>query len=182
MAPTLGQTFITFAAQIAGTGLGAIVGAIILLMFRNVGASVYYVPGFVQNAPVSAHRRSMICILALYAIPLLVLLALKPVFFALTLLAINGAGTVIVIEYSNRNVPSFDSPPLRMAKLSASSCSLEPCATALSWLCSVVDLILRSHGDGHRTGHRVLLPAPDLAHTGQTLPSPSPWPSRCSRR
>ena len=132
MAPTLGQTFITFAAQIAGTGLGAIAGACILLMFRNVGGSAYYVPGSAPDASDSADRRSMICILALYAIPLLVLLALKPVFFALTLLAINGAGTVIVLEFSNRDVPGFDSPQLRMAKLSASCCKVDrPRAAAL---------------------------------------------------
>ncbi|KAL8293775.1 hypothetical protein RQP46_000476 [Phenoliferia psychrophenolica] len=108
MAPTLGQTFLTFVLQIMGTGFGSIYGMIVLYIFRHVG-------GFYFNP------YGIVVFVAIYSIPLCYIIYNKPMFFAGALLAMNGTGTLIVTEWVYREIPSqirpgFDNPALRMAK------------------------------------------------------------------
>ncbi|KAM0753235.1 hypothetical protein T439DRAFT_323872 [Meredithblackwellia eburnea MCA 4105] len=108
MAPTLGQTFLTFVLQIMGTGFGSIFGMVILYIFKHVG-------GFYFNP------YGLVCFLAIYAIPMCYVIYTMPMFFAGALLAMNGTGVLVVTEWVYREVPgfirpTFDNPALRAAK------------------------------------------------------------------
>lgn len=57
----------------------------------------------------------MTAFLALFAAPLCWIFYVKnPMFFPFSLLAMNSAGIIVLTEWIRRNVPNFDSPPLRM--------------------------------------------------------------------
>lgn len=108
MAPTLGQTLFTFVLQVSGTGLGSLYGMTILYIFRYAGGYFYNPYG-------------ISCLVALFAVPLCWIIYSYPIYFAFALLALNGAGTIIVTEYVYGDVPgqirpAFDSPALRCGK------------------------------------------------------------------
>ncbi|GAA5917094.1 hypothetical protein JCM6882_009495 [Rhodosporidiobolus microsporus] len=114
LAPTLGQTFLTFVLQILGTGFGSIAGMVILYIFKGVGG--YYFNPY-----------GIVCLLALIAIPACAIIYCRPAFFAAALLFLNGAGVLIVTEWTYREVPGqirpeFDSPGLRCAKQLVAMC------------------------------------------------------------
>ncbi|GAA6036661.1 hypothetical protein JCM8097_001282 [Rhodosporidiobolus ruineniae] len=115
LAPTLGQTAITFVLQILGTGIGSILGMIICYIFRNVGGYAYNPYGMVVFA-------------GLIAVPASAIIYCRPMFFAGALLCLNGAGVIIVTEYTyggdlpGWTRPGFDSPGLRCAKQLVAMC------------------------------------------------------------
>ncbi|GAA5972386.1 hypothetical protein JCM11641_002434 [Rhodosporidiobolus odoratus] len=124
LAPTLGQTFLTFVLQILGVGpnesrltialFGKIIGLIILMIFKDVGSYVFNPYG-------------VVCLLALVAIPFQAIIYCRPQFFAGGLLALNSAGVLIVTEWVYREVPgwirpNFDSPALRAGKQLVAMC------------------------------------------------------------
>ncbi|TNY20614.1 hypothetical protein DMC30DRAFT_416809 [Rhodotorula diobovata] len=114
LAPTLGQTLWTFIIQILGTGFGSLLGLLILRIFLDVG-------GY------SFNPYGMVCLLALASFPLSAIIYTRPQFFAGALLALNGAGVLIVTEWTYNEVPGsirprFDSPAYRCAKQIVAMC------------------------------------------------------------
>jgi len=105
LAPTLGQSALTFILQIAGSSIGYLMGLAILSIFRNVGGYHYNPYG-------------MVPLLALYSVPLFYLIYEQPKFFALALLALNATGVLVMTEWVYRDVYNrpFDSPSLRTGK------------------------------------------------------------------
>ncbi|KAM0793556.1 hypothetical protein ACM66B_000993 [Microbotryomycetes sp. NB124-2] len=108
LAPTLGQSLITFVLQILGTGLGTLYGLLILRIFKDVGGYSYNPYG-------------LAVFLALWATPLCYIIYTNPVFFAGALLAMNGAGVLVLTEWVYNEVPGsirpgFDQPAYRAAK------------------------------------------------------------------
>ncbi|KAK4055132.1 hypothetical protein OIV83_000412 [Microbotryomycetes sp. JL201] len=108
LAPTLGQSLITFVLQILGTGLGTLYGLLILRIFKDVGGYSYNPYG-------------LVVFLALWAVPLCYIIYTNPVFFAGALLAMNGAGVLVMTLWVYNEVPGqirpgFDQPPYRAAK------------------------------------------------------------------
>ncbi|KAA1112897.1 hypothetical protein PGT21_014793 [Puccinia graminis f. sp. tritici] len=100
--PTLGQSWLSFMLQISGQGLGLLYGMIALELFKNVGGYRYNPYG-------------IIAAMALFAVPMNVVLYTNPKLFVMSLLAMNSAGTLVYPLYLNQNVP-FDSPVYRMGK------------------------------------------------------------------
>ncbi|GAA6004360.1 hypothetical protein JCM10207_000685 [Rhodosporidiobolus poonsookiae] len=114
MAPSLGQTLITFVIQILGTGVGALLGLLILRISLNVG-------GFVFNPYV------VVCLLILVGIGGSSIIYCRPVFFAGALLLMNAAGVLIITEWIYNEQPGqirpgFDSPAFRCAKQIVAMC------------------------------------------------------------
>ncbi|GAA5925622.1 hypothetical protein JCM10213_008838 [Rhodosporidiobolus nylandii] len=114
LAPTLGQTFVTFVLQILGVGLGSIIGLILLEIFKNVGGYTFNPYG-------------LVCLIALIAIPLEAVIYCRPQFFAFGLLCMNSAGVLIITEYIYNEQPGqirpgFDSPALRCGKQLVAMC------------------------------------------------------------
>ncbi|GAA5826891.1 hypothetical protein JCM11251_002144 [Rhodosporidiobolus azoricus] len=114
LAPTLGQTFFTFVLQILGTGFGSVYGMVVLYIFKGVGG--YYFNPY-----------GMTAFLGLIAIPACAIIYCRPMFFAAALLFLNGAGVLIVTEWTYRDIPGqirpeFDSPGLRCAKQLVAMC------------------------------------------------------------
>ncbi|BGP44750.1 hypothetical protein JCM10450v2_000564 [Rhodotorula kratochvilovae] len=114
MAPSLGQTLLTFVIQILGTGFGSLLGLLILRIFLDVGGYHFNPYGIV-------------CLLAVASFPLSAIIYCKPQFFAGALLALNGAGVLIVTEWTYNEVPGwirpgFDSPAFRCAKQIVAMC------------------------------------------------------------
>ncbi|KAG8991643.1 hypothetical protein FRB94_000915 [Tulasnella sp. JGI-2019a] len=110
LAPTLGQSALTFILQIAGSAIGYLMGLAILSIFHNVGGYVYNPYG-------------VTVLMAIYSIPLLYIIYEKPKFFPLALLAMNGSGVLVVTEWVYRdyyNRPTFDRPAYRTGKALAS--------------------------------------------------------------
>lgn len=122
--PTLGQSWMSFMFQICGQGLGLVYTMIALLVFKDVGGYRYNPYGLVSA-------------LALFAAPLCYMLYSDPKLFILCLLALNSAGVLAYSEFLNQH-HSFDSPPLRMAKI------LTALAVALGIVTSLQLLILRN--------------------------------------
>ncbi|KAG8964460.1 hypothetical protein FRC03_001776 [Tulasnella sp. 419] len=120
LAPTLGQSALTFILQIAGSALGYLIGLALLEMFRNVGGYVFNPYGIV-------------CLVALYAIPLQYLIYEQPKFFALALLALNATGVLIGTEWLyvvHLGRSNFDSPAYRTGKgLTSLAVAIALCAT-----------------------------------------------------
>ncbi|KAI5481791.1 hypothetical protein MNV49_000068 [Pseudohyphozyma bogoriensis] len=128
MAPTLGQTLMTFVLQICGTGFGSLFGMVLLYIFRQVTlllqplrlgmdllCIVRHVGGYYFNP------YGIVCLVALYAVPLCYVIYTMPMFFAGALLAMNGTGSLIVTEWVYREIPgqirpTFDNPGFRAAK------------------------------------------------------------------
>ncbi|TDL26998.1 hypothetical protein BD410DRAFT_783138 [Rickenella mellea] len=106
LTPTLGQSLLTFILQILGSGFGYIWAVILLYIFRDVGGYRYNPYG-------------IIALLVPYAFGFMYMLYEKPQFFVAALLALNGTGTVLIVEWINveylHNV-HYDSPILRMGK------------------------------------------------------------------
>ncbi|GAA5834027.1 hypothetical protein JCM9279_004193 [Rhodotorula babjevae] len=114
LAPTLGQSLLTFVIQILGTGFGSLLGLLILRIFLDVGGYKFNPYG-------------MVCLLAVASFPLSAIIYTRPQFFAGALLALNGAGVLIVTEWTYNEVPGqirpgFDSPALRCAKQFVAMC------------------------------------------------------------
>lgn len=108
MSPVLGQSFLTFVLQICGTGLGTLYGLLILRIFKDVG-------GY------SFNPYGLAVLLAVFAIPMSWIIYTKPAYFAGGLLALNGAGVLVMTEWIYNEVPGsirpgFDSPAYRAAK------------------------------------------------------------------
>ncbi|KPV78386.1 uncharacterized protein RHOBADRAFT_49163 [Rhodotorula graminis WP1] len=114
LAPTLGQSLLTFVIQILGTGFGSLLGLLILRIFLDVGGYKFNPYG-------------MVCLLAVASFPLSAIIYTRPQFFAGALLALNGAGVLIVTEWTYNEVPGqirpgFDSPAYRCAKQFVAMC------------------------------------------------------------
>jgi len=106
LAPTLGQSLLSFVFQIAGSAIGYLWGLAVLEMFRNVG-------GY------SFNPYGIVCMTIPYALIMEFLLHERPALFVLGLLALNGTGVLIAtewiaVEYLRRT--GFDSPALRAGK------------------------------------------------------------------
>ncbi|CCA70282.1 hypothetical protein PIIN_04221 [Serendipita indica DSM 11827] len=106
LAPTLGQSLLTFVLQVSGSGLGTLVGWAILEMFKGVGGYAYNPYG-------------MCAIIAVFAIPLQYCIYERPQLFVLSLLALNSAAVIMVTEhvYANLYRRPFDTPALRAGKM-----------------------------------------------------------------
>ncbi|GAA6050447.1 hypothetical protein JCM3770_002600 [Rhodotorula araucariae] len=114
MAPSLGQTLLTFVIQILGTGFGSLLGLLILRIFLDVGGYHFNPYGIV-------------CLLAVASFPLSAIIYCRPQYFAGALLALNGAGVLIVTEWTYNEIPGwirpgFDSPAFRCAKQIVAMC------------------------------------------------------------
>ncbi|KAG8952106.1 hypothetical protein FRC04_005106 [Tulasnella sp. 424] len=105
LAPTLGQSALTFLFQIAGSAIGYLVGLAFLSIFHNVGGYIYNPYGIT-------------CLVFLYCLPLQYLIYEQPKFFTLAFLALNGTGVIVSTEWMYREVlhRSFDSPAYRAGK------------------------------------------------------------------
>ncbi|KAG8934607.1 hypothetical protein FRC01_001708 [Tulasnella sp. 417] len=105
LAPTLGQSALTFLLQIAGSSIGYLVGLALLSIFHNVGGYIYNPYGIT-------------CLVFLYCLPLQYLIYEQPKYFTLAFLALNGAGVIISTEWIYRDVldRNFDSPAYRAGK------------------------------------------------------------------
>ncbi|KAG8791858.1 hypothetical protein FRC17_008698, partial [Serendipita sp. 399] len=102
---TLGLSFIMFATEVIGSGLGTLTGLIILQIFHNVGGYGYNPYG--------------ICVLAaLYSLPLQYILYEKPKLFVFALLSLASCGSIIIHEivFVNYLRVPFDSPALQTGK------------------------------------------------------------------
>lgn len=124
VAPTLGQTWLSFFAQLTGQGFGSIYGMIILKMFGDLGGYRYNPYGLVAG-------------MAIYAVPMCYILYSKPHLFVMPFLAMNSAGSLVYIEYINQ-YRSFDPPPLKMAK------NLTSLMIAIMTVTAVQMLVLRN--------------------------------------
>ncbi|KIM23580.1 hypothetical protein M408DRAFT_253625 [Serendipita vermifera MAFF 305830] len=110
LAPTLGQSLLTFVLQVSGSGIGTLVGWTILQIFKGVGGHSYNPYG-------------MCALLALVAVPLEYCIYEKPQLFVLALLALNSAAAIVIIEYINVEYygrTTFDTPALRAGKFMVS--------------------------------------------------------------
>ncbi|KAI5477284.1 hypothetical protein MNV49_006505 [Pseudohyphozyma bogoriensis] len=108
MSPTLGNSILVFAIQIASTSFGTIFGMAVLYIFKHVG-------GFYFNP------YGIVCLLSLYAIPLCWIIYIKPIYWAGGFLAMNASSVLVITEWVYREVPgsirpTFDSPALRAGK------------------------------------------------------------------
>lgn len=108
MAPTLGQTILTFVLQVMGTGFGTLYGLLILRIFLDVGGHHFNPYG-------------LAVFIALYAFPLCWIIYMRQAFFAGALLAMNGTGVLVITEWVYTSVPgqirpNFDSPAYRAGK------------------------------------------------------------------
>ncbi|TDL22448.1 hypothetical protein BD410DRAFT_748734 [Rickenella mellea] len=104
--PTLGQSLVTFLFQILGSGVGYLWAAILLYIFRDVGGYRYNPYGIVA-------------LLVPYAFGFMYIFYEKPQYFVAAFLALNGAGTVLIVEWVNVEYlhnTHYDSPALRMGK------------------------------------------------------------------
>ncbi|KAF8488906.1 hypothetical protein JB92DRAFT_1405681 [Gautieria morchelliformis] len=106
LAPTLGQSILTFVLQIAGSGIGYLWGLTVLEMFRDVG-------GYKFN-PIG-----ITFMVVPYALIMQYVLAEKPAYFVVALLGLNATGVLVVtewvsVDYLHRT--NFDSPVLRFGK------------------------------------------------------------------
>lgn len=81
MAPTLGQSVLTFVLQILGTAFGTLVGMAFLYIWRGVGDYIFNPFG-------------LTVFIAIYSIPLMTIIYTKPMFFPGALLALNGLGVL----------------------------------------------------------------------------------------
>ncbi|GAA5865438.1 hypothetical protein JCM8547_001244 [Rhodosporidiobolus lusitaniae] len=116
LAPTLGQSALTFVIQILSIAVGSLLGMAVAYAFHDVGGYAYNPYGIV-------------CLLAvLVALPAMSLIYAKPMYFAAGLLSANSAGVLIVTEYTyggdlpDWTRPGFDSPALRCAKQLVAMC------------------------------------------------------------
>ncbi|GAA5857131.1 hypothetical protein JCM8547_007978 [Rhodosporidiobolus lusitaniae] len=112
IAPTLGGTLSTWLLQISGTGAGALVGLIVLEIFKDVGGYTYNPYGLVAlGAPWFAFSAYWF-----YK---------YPARYTQTLLFATGYGGMAIQEYIYNETPgainpSYDSPPLRFGYTIAS--------------------------------------------------------------
>ncbi|BGP28655.1 hypothetical protein JCM10296v2_000391 [Rhodotorula toruloides] len=114
VSPTLGQSLVTFFLQILGTGMGSLIGLLMLRIFLDVG-------GYKFNP----YGLAALCFV--FGLPLSAIIYVKPMFFAGALLAMNSAGTLIVTEWTYNEVPGqirpgFDSPAYRASKQLVAMC------------------------------------------------------------
>ncbi|KAF8305566.1 hypothetical protein DL93DRAFT_2089397 [Clavulina sp. PMI_390] len=106
LTPTLGQSLRSFVLQIAGSSSGYIMGMIFLEIFRNVGGYHFNPYG-------------LVCLLALFSIPMNYLLYFKPQLFTFNLLAMNACAVLIVSEYVNvvhSKSTTYGDPPIRVGR------------------------------------------------------------------
>lgn len=92
VSPTLGQSLVTFFLQIMGTGMGSLIGLLMLRIFLDVG-------GYKFNP----YGLASLCFV--FGLPLSAVIYVKPMFFAGALLAMNSAGTLIVTECVRERLP-----------------------------------------------------------------------------
>ncbi|SCZ90896.1 BZ3500_MvSof-1268-A1-R1_Chr1-3g02359 [Microbotryum saponariae] len=112
ISPTLGQTTWTWVLQLAGTGVGALYGLIVLEIFHNVGGHVYNPYGLAAAIAVWAAFSSFI----FYG---------SPQYYTASLLMMVGSGNVVILEYLYNENPvamatlrqPYEAPPLRFAHL-----------------------------------------------------------------
>ncbi|SCV68777.1 BQ2448_898 [Microbotryum intermedium] len=112
ISPTLGQTTLTWALQLAGTGIGALYGLIVLEIFHNVGGHVYNPYGLTSAIAIWAAFSSFI----FYR---------RPQYYSASLLMMVGSGNVVILEYLYNENPAamatlkqpYEAPPLRFAHL-----------------------------------------------------------------
>ncbi|SGY30718.1 BQ5605_C002g01176 [Microbotryum silenes-dioicae] len=112
ISPTLGQTTWTWALQLAGTGVGALYGLIVLEIFHNAGGHVYNPYGLAAAIAVWAAFSSFI----FYG---------SPQYYTASLLMMVGSGNVVILEYLYNENPvamatlrqPYEAPPLRFAHL-----------------------------------------------------------------
>ncbi|KAG8908778.1 hypothetical protein FRB99_003016 [Tulasnella sp. 403] len=109
LAPTIGQSALTFMLQIVGSSIGYLFGLLFLTIFHNVGGYVYNPYG-------------LTCLIFLYSLPFQYVIYEQPKFFALALLALNGTGVLVCTEYIYKDYfhRPFDSPAYRTGKALAS--------------------------------------------------------------
>lgn len=127
---SVGQTIFTFVLQILGTALGTLYGLLILRISLDVGDYTF-------------NPYILVCLLALWAVPGCYIIYTRPMFFAGALLAMNGAGILVITEYIYNDTPgqirpNFDSPAFRAGK------SLASLAIALGIASVFVFIILRT--------------------------------------
>ncbi|GEM06176.1 transmembrane protein [Rhodotorula toruloides] len=114
VSPTLGQSLLTFFLQILGTGMGSLIGLLMLRIFLDVGGYRFNPYGLASFA-------------FIFGLPLSAIIYVKPMYFAGALLAMNSAGTLIVTEWTYNEIPGqirpgFDSPAYRAAKQLVAMC------------------------------------------------------------
>ncbi|KAG8991644.1 hypothetical protein FRB93_002631 [Tulasnella sp. JGI-2019a] len=118
LAPTLGQTAITFILQISGSSIGYLLGLAVLSIFNNVGGYKYNPYG-------------VVCLMTLFSVPMQYVMYEYPQYWAFGLLSLNGAGVLVITEWVYRvhdHVPTFDSPAYRTAKaLTATAMAVAVC-------------------------------------------------------
>ncbi|GAA6039040.1 hypothetical protein JCM8097_000169 [Rhodosporidiobolus ruineniae] len=111
IAPTLGGTLTTWLLQISGTGAGALVGLIVLEIFKNVGGYSYNPYGLVALGGI------WFAVASYYFYK-------YPARYTQTLLLCTGYGGMAIQEYMYNETPTvkrdFDSPPLRFGYTIAS--------------------------------------------------------------
>ncbi|KAG8888780.1 hypothetical protein FRB98_006792 [Tulasnella sp. 332] len=143
LAPTLGQSAVTFILQIGGSSIGYLLGLAVLSIFNNVGGYKYNPYGVVS-------------LMTLLCIPLQYIMACRsrsststcmsshiglgscslqyehPKYFAFSFLSLNGAGVLIISEWIYRvhdHDYLFDSPAFRTGKaLTATAMAVLVCA------------------------------------------------------
>ncbi|KAL8287029.1 hypothetical protein RQP46_004035 [Phenoliferia psychrophenolica] len=109
---SLGQSLRTFLLQLFGTAGGAIAGLIILEIFKNVGGYHFNPYG-------------LIVFMALWTIPASYFLYRDPKWYSGGLLAINGAGSLLIEEWLSNELPSlkalgpYPAPAARAAQVLA---------------------------------------------------------------
>lgn len=102
-----GQTLTTFILQLTGTGFGNVYGLIILSIFHNRGGYTYNPYG-------------LAAFLAIWAALTSYVFYLTPKFYSFGLLAMNGAGTLVILEYLHNTIVSgpYEEPALRAGQYS----------------------------------------------------------------
>ncbi|GAA5865035.1 hypothetical protein JCM1840_005715 [Sporobolomyces johnsonii] len=121
IAPTLGGTLTTWLLQISGTGAGALVGLIVLEIFKDVGGYRYNPYGLVAFG-------------ALWFAFASYWFYKYPAWYTMALLLQTGYGGLTIQEYVYNETPGsreqYDSPPLRFGYTIASLC-ISICISAI---------------------------------------------------
>ncbi|KAI5480863.1 hypothetical protein MNV49_006672 [Pseudohyphozyma bogoriensis] len=113
ISPSLGQTLATFVLQLTGTGIGSVYGLIILEIFKDVGGYRYNPYGLAVA-------------IFLWMVAISYPFYKYPKYYTGTLLAMNGAGSLVINEWLYNELPGFEadypSPGLRAGYSIASMC------------------------------------------------------------
>ncbi|KAK4705656.1 hypothetical protein P7C70_g538, partial [Phenoliferia sp. Uapishka_3] len=141
ISPTLGQSLRTFLLQLFGTGMGNIYGLIVLEIFRGVGGYDFnpFALSYIYSVKTShvltldSASYGLAASMALWAGLASYHFYKDPKFYSGGLLAINGAGSLIIEEYISRGIlgsTTYPSPALRAAQaLAAMSIAILIAAT-----------------------------------------------------